>query len=327
MGWNTNASSGGSNERPAFIQEGNLDIMLFSEEKQRITFLTQDVDVEAVMSQNQLTREQATEYIYTEMAREIWVNPYDYWSHDVPSISGQRFFSTIACQGRQTCPLCMENDKAKNNGVSENKHLPFPVKKKYLAPVWHYGLGRVLFIRQTQQFMDQIGDYLNQFGSAIDFNVWKTGRGYNTNNLSMYLGPRGADFPQGQLQIIAPKDIDFGVTQEEISKKTGLNSASAQASQSQQMQQFQAQMQERQAPLKYSQFAQQSQGNTSAQPANQSQNVPIGAGNFVIPFGIHKGKTLETAYQEDPETIKFFRDKGNGLVQSKSSEYLSSIGV
>lgn len=332
MGWNTNAGGGRSGERPAFIQEGNLEIMLFTEEKQRVTFLTQDIDVEQVMSQNQLTREQAMEYIYTEMARTMWINPYDYWSHDVPSITGSRFFSTIACVGRQTCFCCAENDKAKASGITENKMLPYPVKKKYLVPVWVYSMNRVLFIRQNQAFMDSIGEYLNKFGSNSDFDVWKTGKGFSTNNHSMYLGPRGVDFPQTPLQMIMPNQIDFGVTQEEINKKIGVTSAQQQTPPVQQP----AQSYQAQPVVQPVQPVQPVQGNGPA-PV-QTYQVPPGttvnvqpaqsnAGAFIIPFGMYKGQSLEQAYAQDPATIIFFRDKGNGLVQTKAAEFLTSKGV
>lgn len=306
--WNTNgnsSSSGGGSKQ--FVNECGLDMMLISETKERVSFLTENIDVDQVMSLKQMTKEQATEHIYTVMAEEKWINPKAYWEHQVPSIPNQRFFSTIPCQGKfNDCKCCNDNEAS---GAEENKLKPFPIRKKFLVPVWVYSMNRVLWIRQNEKFINAIGGYINQNGANIDFDVWRTGKGFSTEYHSMFIGPRSADL--SSVVVTPPNKIDFTLSLEEINKR--INGSLKSASSTQQFTPSQP-FNEYKPPIQ-------------ELPPVQSQ-TSASAGSYIMPFGTFKGQTLEAVFQAgEVEYIKFNATQGAGLVQAKASEFLKEKGV
>jgi len=343
--WNTGANSNSGGSKEAFIREGNLDFLTIAEEKHRITPLTQAVDVDLVMSGNQMTREQAMEHIYTVMAESMWINPKAYWEHSVPSIPNTRFYSTIPCQGRQTCKCCADNGIAETQGITENKMKPFPVRKKFIIPVWSYKLNRVLFIRKNEKFVGAMGEYINQFGDAIDFDVWRTGKGFSTEYHSMYIGARTGQVPTN-VEIILPNQIDLTIPEEEINKRIGNKSAGARGTAIQQ--------QPAQPTPQYGQnINQQSQPAQPAQPFQNYQQPPAGqpapgqnqvthihddtpipgtviepsVGMYMFPFGNYKGQSLESVYLAgDLDYLKFLANQGAGLVKEKVTAFLMEKG-
>jgi len=335
--WNTGANSNSGGSKEAFIREGNLDFLTITEEKHRVTPLTQAVDVDLVMSQNQLTREQAMEHIYTVMAESMWINPKPYWEHSVPSIPNVRFFSTIPCQGRQTCKCCADNGTAETQGITENKMKPFPVRKKFVIPVWSYKLNRVLFIRNNEKFVNAMGEYINQFGDAIEFDVWRTGKGFGTEYHSMYIGPRTQQLP-ANIELILPNQIDLTISEEEINKRIGNKSAGARGTAIQQNQNAGYQPPANQQygqPMQTGQPVQQNQP-----PVQQGQinhihdNSPVpgtviepSVGQYMLPFGNYKGQSLEAVYQGgDLEYLTFLKNQGAGLVKEKVIAFLMEKG-
>ena len=86
------------------------------------------------------------------------------------------------------CPLCAENQGAKENGITENKMLPYPVRKRFIAPAWVSRLKKVLFVKQSQEFWEEVGMYIDQNGLDIEFDIYKTGKGFNTKYKAIYIG-------------------------------------------------------------------------------------------------------------------------------------------
>ena len=315
--WNTNSGSGSSGEKKQFIHECGIDFLVIPNEKLRVSFLTEIVDVEQIMSLKQMTREQATEHIYTVMAEEKWINPKAYWEHSVPSIPGQRFYSTIPCQGRNSnCKCCNENEAS---GAEDNKLKPFPVRKKFLIPVWVYSMNKVLYIRQNEEFINAIGEYINQNGVIIDFDIWRTGKGFSTKYHSMYIGPRQTDLTS--VQVPPPNKVILYMDTTEINKRIN-GSPKNSTPPAQQNQPAQPAQQNSQPFNEYKAPEQQPQ-----QP-QQSGVIEPSAGQYIMPFGNFKGQTLEALYQAgEIDYLKFNRDQGAGLVKDKVTAFLAEKGV
>ncbi len=290
MAWDTK-SQGSQSGGQGWVKEGNFEILLIREEPIKVRFLTVDVDVEKIMSEQTLTREQAQEYINTVLLFDEWVMPISHWEHKIPAIAGQRYFSTVPCQGKLSCPLCMENDTARANGVTENKFLPYPVSKKFYVPAFVYSLNKVLFIRQTEQFFDDIATYINKHGSNSAFELSKTGKGFNTRYKSIYDGE--AEGIPDDLKYLSPKELDFDVSQADIDKQiSGQGGGSPRES---------------------------SNDATPVTPA------PTGdVSEFKIPFGNHKGKTINEVYIEGDEAyLKFIVENSAGLLKDNVVKFLA----
>jgi hypothetical protein len=203
--------------RQGWVREGNIDVFLFKQDPERVKFLTEDVNIDQIMSEKKMTREQAQEYVEIELMFKKWIRPIGHWEHVVPSIPNQRFFSTLPCQG-SGCILCGENDKAKASGVTENKLLPYPMRKRFIVPAYFYSLERVLFVKQTEEFFKDIAVYIDRQGSDVMFDIFKEGKGFNTRYKSIYIGP--AD-QVPKIDLMSPEQIDLTVDEQTVRKTIG----------------------------------------------------------------------------------------------------------
>lgn len=206
-----------SGSRQGWVKEGNIDVFLFKQDPERVKFLTEDIDINKIMSEKKMTREQAQEYVEIELMFKKWIRPIGHWEHIIPSIPNQRFFSTIPCQGN-SCILCDENGKAKSNGVTENKLLPYPMRKRFIVPAYFYSLERVLFVKQTEEFFKDIAVYIDRQGSDIMFDIFKEGKGFNTRYKSIYIGSSDS---VPKIDLIPPEQIDLTISDEVILKAIG----------------------------------------------------------------------------------------------------------
>jgi|GEM_PF-5348805 len=280
-----------------YILEGNVPIYIFSENPVRVRFLTEDISIEQVMSEMNLVREAAIEYIGTKLIHEKWIQPVSHWEHQIKEIPGKRYFSTVVCKGRNCCPLCNENIIARNNGVSENKLLPYPVRKRFVVPAWFYDMGKILYVRGAEDFFDDISTYINKNGVNSDFDIYKQGRGFNTKYRSIYIGPS----PVNELdlsQIILPKNLNFELDEAEYLRRiNGGNIREA--------------VQEEDKPQDKSQ---------------EKQEKEI-VGDFTLPFGSHKGKSLKQLFDlGETDYLEFLSKNSSGLVQEKVIAFMKEIG-
>lgn len=215
--WDMNKGQSAKSSQ-GFVKEGNVDVFIFSEKKERVQFLTEQVSVEQVMADQKLDRNGAEEFIMLSLAREKWIQPIVVWEHTVPAVQGQRYFSTLACYGVRDCVLCRKNDEAKNNGVTENKFLPFPVRKRFVVPAYFYSMKRVLFVKASQEFFVDIANYVNSNTGPVDFELYKVGTGLNTKYKSMFCGPAA----KVTVPVPCPDEVSLQIPIEELDKRIRL---------------------------------------------------------------------------------------------------------
>ncbi len=292
--WNMDgAGKGASSRTQGYVEEGNIKVYLFSDKETRVRFLTENVSLEQVMLERKLTKEQAEEYILTELLWERWIQPIANWEHTVPEVKGQRYFTTVACQGKRDCILCEANDEARNNGVTENKMLPYPVRKRFFVPAWFYDMKTVLFVKASQDFFEDVAIYINKEQGPIDFGIYKTGRGFNTKYKVVRVGASPQLDKEAIKFAMKPSEVSFIESPETIAKKLTLGRIE----------------QSSDKPI--------DKPSSGAAPSQE---------NFVIPFGVHKGKTIKEVYTVDPPYVEFLKANSSGLVQEKVKEFLSGIG-
>lgn len=217
MSWSgySQQGSGGSGIKREYIQEGNANVYLFTERPTRCRFLTKDYSIEDVMRDYNLEREQASDKLYGEIAKERWIMPKPYWEHSIKDIPNTRFFSTTTCLGRD-CPLCQENAEAKERGVTENKLLPYPIRRRFYAPAFFYDLQMCLYVKAAEDFFDEVGNYIDRYGTGIDFEIFKVGKGFSTRYKIVFLGASDEAVPEFDDN---PMDFDPRDSQEELHRK------------------------------------------------------------------------------------------------------------
>ena len=98
--WGDFANTNSTTSNLGYVEEGNIKKFKFTETAQRVRFLTEDVDVEQLMSDQKMSREEAVDYINRNIGRDKWLAPKSFWEHSIKSIPNQRFFSTVACIGK-----------------------------------------------------------------------------------------------------------------------------------------------------------------------------------------------------------------------------------
>jgi hypothetical protein len=312
MGWNGYGDrKSGSNL--GYVETNGVKLYLFAESPARVRFLTEDVKAEDVMASMGLVREAAEDYILTKMIHERWIMPKSYWDHKIPAIPGKRYYSTVACSGKGRCRLCMDNDAARESGVSENKYLPFPVSKKFVVPAYFYDLKTVLFVRGNQQFFDDIAKYVNKNGSAVDFEIYKEGKGLTTAYKSTYLGPSIEPLPEG-LQYLSPLEVNLVPTPEELDAAVEGSPAPARRDQP------------KPAPVAPAGVDSKAAAPQAEQaPPKQAAPKDDGPGGFTLPFGTHKGMTVKQVFDlGETEYLKFISEQSSGLVQEKVKAFLDS---
>jgi len=262
--WNLNNSNKDTKSQ-GFIHQGNVDVFLFTREKQRVTPLFCAVG-----------------------SGDVWTQPVELWEHNIKEITGIRFFSTTVCPGRDRCQLCAENRTARENGVSENKFLPYPVRKRYVIPVWHYQMNRVLYLVAAQSFFEDMIVYIEQ-NSEADFEIWKTGVGFETRYRLLHIPDTRLTKQERDelLKTLRPSQIDLTDNEETLRKKT-IGKAEI-------------------------------LDNNTMSEQNDAEDV------FCLPFGQEKGKTLSQLHQEGKDKlIEFYAEHATGRVQEESRRWLET---
>lgn len=290
-------SSSSMSSNLGYVEEGNIKKFKFTNNVQKVRFLTEDIDIEGVMADHGMSREEAIDYINRDIGRKKWLAPKAFWEHSVKSIPNQRFFSTIACVGRAGCLCCAENEKAREQGVTENKMLPYPVRKRFVCPAYVYDLKMVLYVIGAEDFFAGIAKYIQKNGSDIDFEISKEGKGFDTKYNAFFLGKSTEKLPK--LDVIPPADIDLFCGEEEAHRRiTGGVSKPK-------------------SPV---------HGEEPKVTIEPSVDVPPAstvADEFKMPFGTHKGKTFAEIEQVDGrDYIKFLAENSVGTVQTEAEKYL-----
>lgn len=298
--WGDFANAKGVSSNSGYVEEGNVKKFKFTETPQRVRFLTEDVDVEQVMSEQMMSRDEAVDHINRTIGTKKWLAPKSFWEHSIKAIPNVRFFSTVCCTGRMGCPLCSENDVARERGVSENKFLPYPVRKRFVCPVYVYDLKMVLYLVAAEDFFQDVSRYITKNGNAIDFEVSKSGKGFDTKYNAFFLGKSTEELPK--LNILAPEDVDLFCGNEELRRRVGDVSQTTVK-----------------PPVP------QGNVNNDTPPRDVSESSQTAQDKFTLPFGTHKGKTLEEVEQiAGIDYIKFLADNSVGTVQSEAQKYLRS---
>lgn len=295
MAWRFDGSgTKGSGVRRDWIEEGNVPVYMFQSEPDRVRFLLEEPNVEEVAEKRNMTMEEAAEMVFTEGIWDRWIQPVPQWEHIIPAIPGKRFFSTQACIGMRTCPLCAENQEAKDNGITENKMLPYPVRKRFIAPAWVPRLKKVLYVKQSQEFWEEVGMYTDQNGLDIEFDIYKTGKGFSTKYKAIYIGKSKA---KAKVPDLGPKELDFIPKKEDVDRKLGS------------MPEF---------PPKEESEEEESKEEKWENPFETGD-----PGGFVIPFGSHKGKSIQELFDSgEVQYLQFLESRSSGLVQEQVSAFL-----
>jgi hypothetical protein len=316
MPWKFDGAStkgGGTGAKRDWVDEGNVPVYIFQTEPDRVRFLLEDPDFAKIAEDRGITLDEAQEIAFTQLLWERWIMPVPQWEHVIPSIPGKRYFSTQACLGMQTCPLCAENQEAKENGVTENKMLPFPVRKRFLAPAWVPRLKKVLWVKQSQEFWEEVGQYIEKNGTDIEFDIYKMGKGFNTKYKSIYVGKAKG---KPQEPDLAPDEMDFRPSEEDMARKLGQAAANPTAGATSGGGEKKS--------AKPSTSSDDSSEDTGAEtkpsgPSGDSEDP----GDFVIPFGSHKGKSVRELFDSgEVQYLQFLESRSSGLVQETVSAFL-----
>jgi len=284
-------TKGSGKANNGYVEEGNAKCYVFSETPTRVRFLTEDISAEDIMSEKKMTREEADDFIFTKLSAERWVMPKSYWEHSIKEIPGKRFFSTALCLGRNRCQLCVENDIAKNNGVAENKLLPYPVRKRFVVPAYFYDLGLVLMVRGNEEFFDGIANYIGKNGVNSDFDIYKKGKGFQTTYHAIYDGPSKDELPSVNVQ--SPKELDLFCGHDELNRRIEGGKVK-----------------------------------NDTTPATMPETKPeskseVSSEEFKLPFGTHKGLTFaQLVGAGNGDYVKFLAENSAGEVQKKAKEFL-----
>ena len=296
-------SSSGVTSDLGYIEEGNIKKFKFTETAQKVRFLTEDVDVEQVMAEQKMSREEAVDYINRTIGREKWLAPKSFWEHSIKSIPNQRFFSTVACIGKTGCLCCAENEKARAQGVTENKMLPYPVRKRFVCPAYVYDLKMVLYVIGAEDFFSSIAKYIEKNGSDVDFELSKKGKGFDTTYSAFFLGKATEKLPD--IEVIAPADVDLFCGEEEARRRMTVGTSKSRS------------------PV----HGEESRITTDSNFNNMKNIEPspkAEGGEFKMPFGTHKGKTFAEIEQIDGrDYIKFLSENSVGTVQIEAEKYLN----
>lgn len=250
------------------------------------------------MSEQKMSREEAVDYINRTIGREKWLAPKSFWEHSIKSIPNQRFFSTVACVGKTGCLCCAENEKARAQGVTENKMLPYPVRKRFVCPAYVYDLKMVLYVIGAEDFFSSVAKYIEKNGSDIDFELSKEGKGFDTTYSAFFLGKATEKLPD--LKVIAPADIDLFCGEEEARRRMTGGTFKPKS------------------PVHGEEPKQDFDDVKEIEPLPKAEG-----GEFKMPFGTHKGKTFAEIEQIDGrDYIKFLSENSVGIVQIEAEKYL-----
>jgi len=306
-GWGTFGDQNGTRANKGWVEENGVPCFVFSDQPTRVRFLTQDITTEDIMSQKKISREEAEDHIHTKLSQDVWIFPKSYWEHSIPSIPNKRFFSTVHCDGKSRCELCAENDVAKGNGVSENKLLPFSVRRRFAIPVWVYDLKMVLYVRGAEGFFNDVATYIGKHGSAIDFDIFKKGKGFDTTYHSIFDGKSEEILPEG-LHVISPRELSFSIPHDEIRRRVDGGPAKEES---------------KSAPKSELKNEPDPKPEAKVETRAAEPETKVESKEFTIPFGTHKGKTFDQLVKDgNGEYIKFIAENSAGEVQKKAKEFL-----
>lgn len=299
-------NTGGRGVRKDWVQEGNVPLYIFKTESDHIRFLVKDFDIGKIARSKKISKEEAEEYAYTNLLWEKWIMPVPLWEHTIPGIQGVRYFSVAACAGLQKCPLCAENNVAKEKGVTDNKMLPYSVRKRFVVPIWSYRLEKLLYLKQSQDFFEEIASYIDKHGINIDFDVFKTGKGFNTKYKAIFLGE--AQLKDLDVKPMLPGKVSMILDAETLAKRLG------------------------EAPS----FEPEEIEKEKAESKNKEEDddfeddIPVtddeDPGVFELPFGSHKGQTLRELFElGERNYLDFLKTKSSGVVQQKVTAFLETV--
>ena len=334
MAWNFDGQgSKGTGVARDFIQEGNVPIYLIKQEADRIRFLTVPFDVAKIAKSKKISKDEAEELIHTDLIWKSWLMPISVWEHTIPAIPNKRYFSTQVCPGMQVCPLCAQNSIDIENGVTENKMKSFPVRKRFVVPIWSYRLKRILFFKQGQDLLEEMGVYINKNGPDIDFDVWKTGKGFNTKYKAIFLGDAEISTDDCGPVEIQPDELEW-FDEEALGKKLGGIIKSSTSSPNTESREAGPE----EPPTE-------SEPSETEEPASSVKTVPmetektIGTtkpsmtssgegdpGSFSVPFGSHKGETLQELFDSGKvgmAYLKFLEERASGPAQEMAQAFLA----
>ena len=341
MAWNfKDQGSKGTGIARDFSLEGNVPVYIFREEQDRVRFLIEPFDVKVIAKKLKLSQDEAEEHIYTKMLWQEWVMPVGVWEHTIPAVPQKRFFSTHVCPGMQICPMCAKNNEAKESGVTENKLLPYPVRKRFIAPIWSYRLKRVVYLKQNQDFYEEINAYIDKNGLDIDFDIWRVGKGFNTKYKSVFLGKSEQTIDELAPELILPGDMiwndadeidrkmsgrqrnDSSIISEDpgdsISKTTIEESSENEEEKSETV----SENSSHGVPLSGKTKTTKTKNEISS-GKEIIGDVAFDLGSFVIPFGSHKGKNLHEIFDNgDLAYLEFLETRSSGSVQEAVSAFL-----
>lgn len=296
MAWDIEGTKTSRGSSADWVQEGNIEVFIFKNDAKRCRFLTKPIDLDQVMSEHQVSREEAQELVASSLMWEEWLMPIGIWEHTIPSIPGKRYFSTAPASREPNNPLAVANEEARKSGVSENKMLPFPLRKRFIVPAYFYEYEKVLFVKQSQEFFEEIATYINRQGHMIDFDIYKQGKGFQTKYKAIYIGESKDQRPVEEFDILAPKEVNMEISEEELRKKLG------------------------ETPP-FPPTDDEPKQETASQEQKQASSGD--AGEFVMPFGSHKGKSLaQIADEGNREYLEFLKENSAGHVQQKVAEFL-----
>lgn len=300
MGWSfTGASGQRSGVKRDFVTEGNVPILVFKDEPERVRFLLEWPNFEAIAKEHKITVPEAEELVSTQLYKEKWLMPLPVWEHNIPAIPQKRFFSVVACAGKKVCRLCAENAEAEANGVTENKLKPYPYRREMLLPAWCYRLKRVLYIKRAQEFFDEVGSYLKQHGTNVDFDVFRTGQGFNTKYRAIFLGP--SKLGDKKVKVMLPGEMNLLPTDEELGQRLGELPA---------------------FPPKDKPVEEPVEEVEEDEPVEEPVDEPVEGqedpGSYQLTFGTHKGKTLRDLYEQGEEGyLQFLFNNARGDTKDK----------
>ena len=162
----------------------------------------------------------------------------------------------------------------------------------------------VLYVTGAEDFFSTVAKYIEKNGSAIDFELSKSGKGFDTEYSAFFLGKAEEKLPK--LEYLKPCEIDMCVSDDEIQRRvSGTPSKSVSAVHGEE-----PRITTDEKP--------------STDPTPNNDNVS-GNGEFVLPFGTHKGKTLKEVEATDGiEYIKFLAENSVGTVQTEAEKYLNN---
>jgi len=270
-----------------FVNEGNVPVYLFSREPTLVQFIVDRFQEELYKKQGKTDEEIQT--IFTAEAQIDWINPVGLWEHTVRN--GGKFSTAFCIGGRDGCKYCEPNSEAKDSGVTENRMLPYPMRRRHVLPAWFYDQQKLLYVKQASDFFDELATYLEEHKKGtkyipLDFKIFKQGEKLDTRYKLMFIGPSKEKIKPKDL--MKPNKLDF-------------------------------------IPVEQKDFREFAEGDEDKESL-VNKDLPgdkTPAKDFMIDFGSYAGQSLQEIWDSgDKEFIVFLRDKSTGVVQEKAKAFM-----